>query len=121
MIFFGDLDRDGDIDVLVINCDGPAKLLVNQCQTPGNSVSIELIQKNGQKAEGARVEGLLGDLKIHRQATRHYSYCVSNSPRLHVGLGGKATLKNVQVHWPNGEKSEHGDLSAGSRIRIVQP
>ena len=118
---FGDLDRDGDIDVLVINCDGPAKLLVNQCQTPGNSVSVELIQKNGRQAEGARVEGQLGDLKIHRQATRHYSYCVSNSPLLHIGLGGEPALRSIRVHWPNGKTSEHGDVSAGSRIQIIQP
>lgn len=118
---FGDLDLDGDIDVLVVNCDGPAKLLINDCQTPGSSVSLELIQKNGQKAEGARVEGQLGDLKIHRQATRHYSYCVSNSPLLHIGLGGEPALRSIRVHWPNGKTSEHGDVSAGSRIQIIQP
>ena len=71
--------------------------------------------------EGARVEGQLGDLKIHRQATRHYSYCVSNSPLLHIGLGGEPALRSIRVHWPNGKTSEHGDVSAGSRIQIIQP
>ena len=118
---FGDLDLDGDIDLVVFNCEGPAKLLVNGCANPGASVSVRLLDRAGRDAEGARIEGKVGGRSIHRFASRHYSYCVSNSPRLHIGLGNAPALSQIRIHWPNGETSEHGDLSAGSRVEIRQP
>ncbi|OUU23850.1 MAG: hypothetical protein CBC13_04510 [Planctomycetia bacterium TMED53] len=118
---FGDLDSDGDIDILVFNCGGPATLLINEHAAPNSSVVLRLVDQRGIDAEGGRVTAKIGDQKIHRVATRHYSYCVSNSPELHIGLGSAALLSDIRVHWPNGDISEHADISAGSRVTITQP
>lgn len=118
---FGDVDSDGDVDILVFNCGGPAKLLINDCSSPGSSVSIRLLDRRGRDAEGALLEAKIGDQKIHRLASRHYSYCVSNSPFLHVGLGSEIQLSEVKILWPDGTVSEFADIPAGSRIQIAQP
>ncbi len=120
-VAFGDLDNDGDRDLVVINSNGPAMILVNEAKKKGRSVTLALVDRDGIFAEGADLEIHLGARLLHRRATRFYSYCSSNDPRIHVGLGSSKQIDTIEVSWPDGTSSEHGPFPAGSFGRIEQP
>ncbi|HIC22082.1 MAG TPA: CRTAC1 family protein, partial [Planctomycetes bacterium] len=120
-IAFGDLDNDGDRDLVVINSNGPAMILINEAKKKGSSVTLDLVDRDGIFAEGEDLEIHLGDRLLHRRATRFYSYCSSNDPRIHVGLGSSKQIDMIEVRWPDGSSSEHGPFPAGSFGRIEQP
>jgi len=118
---FGDLDLDGDQDVIVINNNGPAVILVNESEKAGGSVTIEVTDLDGVAAIGAMLRIHIGDRILLRQVERCYSYCSSSSPTVHVGLAGTAAIDRIEVKWIDGTTSEHGPYPAGSRSRIQQP
>ena len=101
---FGDVDNDGDIDVLVTNNNGPVRLLLNQNSTRNHWVQVRLIgAKANRDGIGARVavyrktgKPLWG--RVHTDG----SYLAASDPRAHFGLGKDATVEAIGVIWPNG-------------------
>ena len=120
-VAFGDLDDDGDRDLVVINSNGPALVLINEVEKKGDSVTLTLVDVDGIFAEGADLKIHIGDRLLHRRATRYYSYCASNDPRVHIGMGPAGQVDKVVIRWPDGSSSEHGPFLAGSQERIQQP
>jgi len=110
---FGDVDNDGDIDVLVGNDSGQIRLLVNQVDSPRHWLGLRLV--GGQEAPrdmlGARVEVAMSDGRtLWRRARADGSYGSANDPRVHVGLGDSTDVARVRVHWPSGQVEEWTDL-----------
>jgi hypothetical protein len=95
---FGDIDNDGDIDVVVANNNGPARLLVNEVGNLHHWVGLRLKGRNGRDLLGARVQ--VGTL--WRRAATDGSYASANDPRVLVGLGERAAPPPVKVVWPDG-------------------
>lgn len=96
---FGDLDNDGDTDIVVCNNNGPARLLLNQQGDRQPWLGIALLDGNGRRVDDARVEFVFTDgSRRWRRARRVASYCSSNDPRVLMGLGA-TPLKEVLVHW----------------------
>jgi len=105
---FGDLDNDGDVDVVVNNLDGPPSVLYNQCQTSGHHwlrVRLEGAPPD-TSPEGAIVRLRVGDKSLLRIAHRAYSYASANDPRLHFGLGAATRVGPLTVRWPDGAEQE---------------
>jgi enediyne biosynthesis protein E4 len=105
---FGDIDNDGDTDVLVTNNNGPARLLLNQTGNRSHWLGLRLI---GRKYErdmlGARVEIALSKGNVlWRRARTDGSYLSANDARVLVGLGSATTVEAARVHWPDGEVEE---------------
>ncbi len=100
---FGDIDNDGDIDIVVANNSGPAQLLLNQLDAPGRALVVRLEASDGKKSVlGARV-GLLrrGKPTIWRRAHTDGSYLSANDSRVHFGLGTDfASIEGIVVYWP---------------------
>jgi len=117
---FGDLDNDGDADIVVINNNGPGQILVNEAPKAGGSVTLTLHDRDGITALGAQLEIHCGDRVLHRHVARSYSYCSSNDPRIHVGLATAAQIDRVAVKWLDGTRSEHGPYPAGTFASIRQ-
>lgn len=117
---FGDLDNDGDSDIVVINNNGPAQILVNQSSKLGASVTLTLHDLDGITALGAQLEIHCEERVLHRHVARSYSYCSSNDARIHVGLAAAAQIDRVIVKWLDGSQSEHGPYLAGSFPSIRQ-
>jgi hypothetical protein len=115
---FGDLDDDGDIDILVVNREGPPQLLRNLATLP--SVMITLTTAQGGPAIGATLFGQLGSRTITRRVGPGSSYLAANDPRIHVGLGDATALNNVTITWADGVVQDVGTLSAGTVYQFQQ-
>ncbi len=104
---FGDVDNDGDTDVLVTNNNGPARLLLNQVGNQNHWLGLRLVGKNGRDMLGAQVDVVTSsDNVLRRRARTDGSYLVANDPRVLAGLGSLNQIKAVRVRWPNGTVEE---------------
>ncbi len=117
---FGDVDGDGDVDVLVVNRDGPAHLLRNVAPKRGGAVTIELREPDGRLAHGARLTARVGDRIVRIDPDPSYSYLASNDPRAHVGLGEAPAAELVEVRWADGSREAFPDVPAGARVVLVR-
>ncbi|HUR17298.1 MAG TPA: CRTAC1 family protein, partial [Candidatus Limnocylindrales bacterium] len=112
---FGDVDNDGDIDVLVTNNNGPARLLINHVGERGRWLGLRLVGgTGGRDMLGAKV-GVFRSQgpPLWRRARADGSYASANDPRVLVGLGNAATIRRVLVVWPNGREEEWTDVGVG--------
>ncbi|MCH7873489.1 MAG: CRTAC1 family protein, partial [Planctomycetes bacterium] len=110
---FGDLDNDGDIDIVVSNIDGRVHVLRNIAGSRGNWIMFRVINARGMNAIGASVRVTANGTKQWRTVQRAYSYCASNDPRVHFGLGSATTVQEILVRWPGGRDEVFNPLSPG--------
>ena len=134
----GDLDNDGDPDLVVVNNMGPAWLLMNEAEpTADQWIGIDLrLRRQGTESEGSQDEvGLPGrrplgawvGLKRGQQAAgltwRRFhtdgSYAVANDPRVLFAADGSAPL-SVVVVWPDGERESFSLDQVGRYVTLVQ-
>ena len=100
---FGDLNNDGQIDVVVSVLDGPPTVLRND-GTKNHWLGISLVgSKSNRNGIGARVSvtDSTGKKQIF-DANTASSYLSSNDPRLLVGLGAATGVRSLEVRWPSG-------------------
>ncbi len=108
---FGDVDNDGDIDVLVGNDAGPVRLLVNHVGERRHWLGLRLVGAGGRDMLGARVAVVRdGAPTLWRRVRSDGSYASANDPRVLVGLGGSDVRPIVQAHWPDGSVEEWPDV-----------
>lgn len=118
---FGDLDNDGDTDVLVTNNNGPARLFLNQVGSRNHWLGLQLISKNGRHALGAQVEIVISKNNfLWRRVRADGSYLSANDPRVLVGLGGAAAVETVRVRWPDGTVEEWKAIPVDQYITLQQ-
>lgn len=107
---FGDVDNDGDVDVLVGNDGGRARLLINNLGNRQHWLGLRLVGA-GRDQLGARITVIRGDgSRIWRRARSDGSYGSANDPRVLVGLGPSTESPKVQVLWPSGRVEEWSDV-----------
>lgn len=94
---FGDVDNDGDVDVLVANNNGRVQLLLSSAATADNWVGV------AGPTQGSRVALVFGDgSSLVRYAGTDGSYCAANDPRVVFGVPPGARPVGVRVTWPGG-------------------
>jgi hypothetical protein len=104
---FGDIDNDGDTDVVVANNNGPLRLLVNNVGNRTHWIGLRLVGAGGRDMLGARVEVVRKAVPtLWRRARADGSYASANDPRVLVGLGDSAETPTIRVHWPDGRTDE---------------
>jgi len=110
---FGDIDNDGDTDVLVVNNNGPARLLVNQVGTRHHWLGLRLTGPDGSDDRiGTRVEVVRPDGRaVWRTVRVVASYCSSSDPRVLVGLGEAAEVSAVRAYWTDGTAEEWTEVA----------
>ena len=116
---FGDIDNDGDADVLVANNNGQPRLLVNNIGNQNHWIGLRLVgAAQGTAANqtrdmlGARV-GIVrdGGPTLWRRVRSDGSYASANDPRVLVGLGQSTSVSRVRVIWPNGKTEEWSSIA----------
>jgi hypothetical protein len=109
----GDLDNDGDLDIVVSNQDARPTYLENRSEPAEHGVLLELIDTRGaRQALGARIELTSGGRTQIRQVSAGGSYASQNDLRLHFGVGANRTIEKLTVTWLDGTKESHTNLPA---------
>ena len=110
----GDLDNDGDPDLVVVNNNGPARVLINRIGQDSDWIGFRLMSKGSGNdrrfAVGARLKVELSDGRnLWRRARRDGSFAGSNDPRISLGLGPEKNvgITSVEVIWPDGSVQSH--------------
>jgi enediyne biosynthesis protein E4 len=104
---FGDIDNDGDIDVVINNLDGTAVVLRNEGGNQNNWISIKAIgSKKNRDALGAQIKVTAADLVQVKEIYSGGSYISQNDTKLHYGLGKKTKVDSIEVRWPGAGKVE---------------
>ncbi len=100
---FGDLNNDGQVDVVISVLDGAPVVLRNN-GTKNHWLGLVLVgSKSNRDGNGARVSVIDNSgAKQVFDTTTASSYLSSNDPRLLVGLGSAAVVRAVEVRWPSG-------------------
>lgn len=112
---FGDIDNDGDTDVLVSNNSGPARLLVNQVGARNNWLGLRVRDASGKRdVIGARA-ALVRDGRPRQWRRVHTdgSYASASDPRILFGLGEITTPQTVRVAWPDATSEEWASVETG--------
>ena len=107
---FGDVDNDGDVDVLVSQIDGPVRLLLNQVGSRNHWLGVRLLTGK-RDALGARaVLRRPGARTLWRRVRADGSYLSASDPRIVFGLGGAAARGVLEVDWPDGRRERFAGL-----------
>jgi enediyne biosynthesis protein E4 len=110
---FGDLNNDGQVDVIV-NVLNSGPLVLRNDGTRNHWLGIMLVgSTSSRQGIGARIA--IVDSDERRQIfdlSTAGSYLSSNDSRIVAGLGDAAGVKSVEVHWPSGlvQKLEHPEI-----------
>ena len=120
---FGDVDNDGDIDLVINNIHSPARLLINQAANGRHWLGLRLVGGGGRGRDmlGARVEVVRADgVTLHRRAHADGSYASASDPRVLVGLGDATGVARIRIIWPNGAAEERSDVPIDRWTTISQ-
>jgi hypothetical protein len=118
---FGDIDNDGDIDVLIMNMNEPPSLLRNDLGVDRHWLSIALQgRRSNRSAIGAVVLVTAGGRVQARAVLSQSSYYSHDDLRLHFGLGASPSADRVEVRWPTGESQIIADVKADQLLQIVE-
>ena len=119
---FGDLDNDGDVDVLVTNNNGRARLLLNNIGNRNRWLGLRLVGSGAPRDMlGAKVGIFRGDgPPLWRRARTDGSYASASDPRVLVGLGDASTVRRVQVVWPSGRVEEWTHVAADQWLTLTE-
>ena len=115
-----DLDRDGRLDIVVVNRRAPVEIWRNVTEDAGNWLQVSLRQKApNPRAVGAWIEVLVGDRMLSHEVTVGGGHAGGSAGPAHFGLG-EATAARVRVVWPDGVAGDWKHISVNRRIEIAR-
>jgi hypothetical protein len=117
-----DLDRDGDLDLIVVNMNETVALYRNTGSS-GNRVSISLKGTSDHpQGIGAHIELTTDTGRTHaRQMFLNHGFMACQEAVVHLGLGEAKKIAHLVVHWPAGHRQAFADLEVNQHFTVTQP
>ena len=117
----GDVDNDGDLDLLVTNNGERVNLLLND---GGNAANAILVQVSGTKSNrsgiGTKLTLTTGQRRQVREVQSGSSYLAQNDLRAHFGIGSATVAERLEVRWPDGSMEVIPAVAANQIVTIHQ-
>ena len=118
---YADYDRDGDLDLVLTNNHGPAKLLRNDGGSRNNWVSVKAVgTKSNRSALGAVVRMRSASGKQWTAVRSGSSYCSQSDLVQTLGLGQDKEVLALEIEWPTGAKDRLTNVAANQFLTIVE-
>ncbi len=118
---FGDINNDGNVDIVILNVGEPPTLLLNRTESGNHRVLFKLVGvKSNKAAIGARVTVKSGAFTQMDEVRGGASYLSQNDLRLHFGLGASQEMSEVDIRWPNGDTEVLRDVAADFIYTVVE-
>ncbi len=118
---FGDINNDGNVDIVIVNVGELPSLLLNQGSNGNHRVLFKLIgMKSNKSGIGARVTVMTATSTQFNEVRGGGSYLSQNDPRLHFGLGADSKISQIEIRWPNGKIETLRELPADFIYTIVE-
>lgn len=115
----GDLNNDGQQEVVIVNMGEPPSLLKNFAPTSMHALTVRVLTASGRDAIGARVVLTVGGQRQIDEVRSGGSFLSQNDFRLHFGIG-KAEAADLNVRWPGGKSETFSKVAAGQIVTIQE-
>ena len=116
---YGDLDGDGDLDVILTQAGGRPLVLRNEQQTGHHWLRLRLVGRAGNRdAFGAWIELTANGITQRRQVMPTRSYLSQVELPLTFGLGTATQIERLRIEWPDGAVQDIADISAAEQLPI---
>ena len=117
----GDVDNDGDLDLLVTNNGERVNLLLNDGGNAGNSILVQVLgTKSNRSGIGTKLTLTTGQRKQVREVVSGVSYLAQNDLRAHFGIGRATVAERLEVRWPDGSTEVIPMVAANQVVTIQQ-
>ena len=119
---YADLDGDGDLDLILVENGGPARVYLNPANAPARSVRLRLVGsgKSNRDAIGARVTATTAGRTLSQQVSGGQSYLSASEKILTFGLGDAGKIDSLEIRWPDGATQTLRDIPGGARLTIEE-
>ena len=120
-MLFGDIDTDGDVDVVLCQSNRPAVILSNEIGNANAWLTVKLVGTDGNTdAIGAQVQLEANGTTLLREVICGASYLSGNDLRLTFGLGDASEINNLQVRWHNGDVQQFSQVPIRQIVTFSQ-
>ena len=118
----GDLDGDGDEDVVISNLNEPAAILSNESSPQLNWLAVRIIGRGTcRSAIGAVAVVQIKEKRIMRQIRGGSSFASTSDPKLHFGCGSATQIDELTVTWGTGSKLVLKDVACNQIVTLIEP
>ena len=119
----GDIDDDGDLDVVVNTLDDRGRVLRNEGGSTGHWIQLRLVGRTSNRdGIGADVRLVTGSGALRQTtATTAAGYLSAGDRRVHLGLGGAKKIRSIEVRWPSGIVQRLEDVAVDRILTVTEP